>query len=786
MKLLQEGIIFLTYVLICSSLTKSVRSRKYMLCGVGTLAGVIFLLQAVLLIAGQDVTLVLTMLPVTAYLPFSVGLYLLTCFSFVQTTAVCTLGIFAVYILRILKKILVWSPWIKMPFPYGELLTACILLMAAGLLELLVFRFLRKPFRRCMEEKRSSWLWLFFPILMSFLLLSYFYNSVTNPTALILTLLTVLSVFLIVIRIMMSQAAIEYMKKEEQELKDQMHRQIREYEDVCERMEAGRIYRHDMRHHLLVLEELAVQSDLEGIRKYIQNMSGQLSDTEREAYCANSTVNAVLSACIGRAKEAACAVTDKINLPQMLPFDEMDVCMVLANALENAVNACRTLPEEQDRYIHIAVEFLDRHRLIISIKNACSTQVMFDEEGVPITVEPDGHGIGWKSIRAVIDKYNGFFQCKCEKGEFCFQAALFGARQKELSAAEERKSMRKKLLSSVGILIAAIVVFLGCTPMVAQAIVRANGASVKVSGRSFRMNWGDTSFHAEIPVLEEVETGGMVLPEEPSDTEALPAASVETEVFPAASSETEVSMVASKETEVSPAAPSETEVSVTVSADTKAPADTEGNSDMQTFPAVSLEMGVLPAVPPNTQAPPDLSEGVEEMNRQIEQYLKKMRERFLWYASRKYDGYVQSDITWRILRDDEVLLSVRYEATINAGGSGQYSRCFTLDKRSGEVLELEDLFVKGSDYVEVISAEVLRQMTERMRRGEGNYFIPGSIWGEEDWFREIAPDQNFYINDQNCLVIVFDEYEVGPGTMGMPEFVIDTEALKGILTTGGA
>lgn len=782
MKLLQEGIIFLTYVLICSSLTKSVRSRKYMLCGVGTLTGVIFLLQAVLLIAGQDVTLVLTMLPVTAYLSFSVGLYLLTCFSFVQTTAVCTLGIFVVYILRILKKILVWSPWIKMPFPYGELLTACILLMAAGLLELLVLRFLRKPFHRCMEEKRSSWLWLFFPILMSFLLLSYFYNSVTNPTALILTLLTVLSVFLIVIRIMMSQAAIEYMKQEEQELREQMHRQIREYEDVCERMEAGRIYRHDMRHHLLVLEGLAVQSDLEGIRKYIQNMNGQLSDTEREAYCANSTVNAVLSACIGRAKEAGCAATAKINLPEMLPFDEMDICMVLANALENAINACRELPEEKDRYIHVSVEFLDRRRLIISIKNPCSTQVMFDEEGVPITVEPDGHGIGWKSIRTVIDKYNGFFQCKCESGEFCFQAALFGARQKELSTVEERKSMRKKLLSSVGILTAAIVVFLGCTPMVAQAIVGANGATVKVSGHSFRMNWGDTSFHAEIPVVEEVETGGMVLPEEPSDTEEPATVSADTE----ASVDTEVFLASLIYTETFPAVSTETEVSPAAPAETKAPVETEAPSHMQTFPAASVGIGVLPAVPSDTQAPPDLSAGVEEMNRQIEQYLKKMRERFLWYAARKYDGYVQSDITWRILRDDEVLLSVRYEDTINVGGSGQYSRCFTLDKRSGEVLELEDLFVKGSDYVGVISAEILRQMTERVRRGEGDYFIPGSTWGEEDWFREIAPDQNFYINDQNCLVIVFDEYEVGPGIMGMPEFIIDTKVLKGILTTGGA
>ena len=44
-----------------------------------------------------------------------------------------------------------------------------------------------------------------------------------------------------------------------------------------------------------------------------------------------------------------------------------------------------------------------------------------------------------------------------------------------------------------------------------------------------------------------------------------------------------------------------------------------------------------------------------------------------------------------------------------------------------------------------------------------------------------APDQNFYINDENQLVIVFDEYEVAPGSMGTPEFVIPTEFLNGML-----
>lgn len=178
---------------------------------------------------------------------------------------------------------------------------------------------------------------------------------------------------------------------------------------------------------------------------------------------------------------------------------------------------------------------------------------------------------------------------------------------------------------------------------------------------------------------------------------------------------------------------------------------------------------------------PDLSNGIDEMNRQMEEYIEKVEDEFLYYFSRKYHGYVASDTGYTILRNDEQLLSIQFYTTVNMGGSGTYSRCFMLDKTSGKVLKLKDLFTEGSDYVGVISADILRQMKEQVAANEANYFIPGGIWSDEECFKEIEKDQNFYIDENNKLVIIFDEYEVAPGSMGMPQFTVEPELLQALL-----
>lgn len=704
---LLEGIIFLTYAVICISLAESRFSRKFTMRFYGIMGGSILLLQSAMIFSGQDIALVTTLLPVTAYLPFIIGVYVLTGFQLSQTASIGMLGSIIVHILKILNKTAI-RYYVDWPWEYKALpfLMIPVIMILAGAFVFLVLRFFRKPFRRYMESAHAKdWLLLFLPALMSYLLLSYFSNSTRDMKVFVILLLLVICVFVMVLRIVFFQSIVLDMKESEQKMEVRLQAQRQEYEEIARKMEAGRIYRHDMRHHLLVINELAMQEDVSGILNYVENMNGKLAETEREFYCANAMINTMLSACIGQAKAAGCAVSTEVQLPEEICFDEMDVCMILANALENAVNACKKIAEEKERYIRIKAGMSDNGRLFILICNSCNDIPQFGKDGFPVSdarKKSEEHGIGLKSIRVLVEKYQGFIQCRCSEGEFRFQAVLFGEQRKEVPAAltEERKSVRKKRYISGACIAGSLLLFLIVYLISASSAVSetmwkefAQGSGVRLQKHEWSLSWGVSYLNVSVPILEAEDT-------------------------------------------------------------------------ISSSPLTDLA---------------DNGGDVEEWNSQVQEYIDEMKKRFLNYYVRRNYGYVGCDVNWEVLRDDEVFLSVCMTATINAGGSGEYSRCFTWDKENGKTLALKDLFLEDSDYIGVVSEEILRQMTERVQNGQGNYFIPGGIWREDECFKQISVDQNFYLNEENDLVIIFNEYEVAPGSMGMPQFVIEQEVLADIL-----
>ena len=106
---------------------------------------------------------------------------------------------------------------------------------------------------------------------------------------------------------------------------------------------------------------------------------------------------------------------------------------------------------------------------------------------------------------------------------------------------------------------------------------------------------------------------------------------------------------------------------------------------------------------------------------------------------------------------------------------------YTIDKQTGNVVTLEDLFVEGSDYISAISENIKTQMQEQMAADEGViYFLDNDDMPEFN-FQGITEQTNFYFNEKDELVIAFDEYEVAPGSMGAPEFVIPQEVTAAIL-----
>lgn len=164
----------------------------------------------------------------------------------------------------------------------------------------------------------------------------------------------------------------------------------------------------------------------------------------------------------------------------------------------------------------------------------------------------------------------------------------------------------------------------------------------------------------------------------------------------------------------------------------------------------------------------------------IEGFVKECRERFEWYYARKYHGYVYSEFNYKEIVNDDAMFVLQMSCLIQAGSSAEYMRYFVMDKTTGEIVKIEDLFADGSNWNEIVSLEIRRQMQEAVENDLGYYYGFGD-WSDRVGFTRLD-DPNFYIDAHNNLVIVFDEQEVAPGNMGSPDFTVSYSTVKGILS----
>lgn len=164
----------------------------------------------------------------------------------------------------------------------------------------------------------------------------------------------------------------------------------------------------------------------------------------------------------------------------------------------------------------------------------------------------------------------------------------------------------------------------------------------------------------------------------------------------------------------------------------------------------------------------DMEATVEELIRQFEDTLSE-------------EGYHGLHVSQEVVTDNDRYYTVKLSALETEASGYEHNQFYTIDKQTGNVVTLEDLFAEGSDYISAISENIKTQMKEQMAADEGViYFLDGDDMPEFN-FQGITEQTNFYFNEKDELVIAFDEYEVAPGYMGAPEFVIPQEVTAAIL-----
>ena len=180
-------------------------------------------------------------------------------------------------------------------------------------------------------------------------------------------------------------------------------------------------YRHDMRHHISLLQSLAAEERIEEIKEYLRTAQSDIDTITPIRFCENETVNLILSAFAAKAKQSEILLTVETNLPCSLPFSDTELCSLLSNALENSTQASEKIADSNKRYINLRI-YSKNNKLCIDIRNSYQIEPIFIQ-GFPISKE-QGHGFGTKSIAHIVEKHGGVFRYSVKDGCFIFQATV--------------------------------------------------------------------------------------------------------------------------------------------------------------------------------------------------------------------------------------------------------------------------------------------------------------------------------------------------------------------------
>lgn len=134
-------------------------------------------------------------------------------------------------------------------------------------------------------------------------------------------------------------------------------------------------------------------------------------------------------------------------------------------------------------------------------------------------------------------------------------------------------------------------------------------------------------------------------------------------------------------------------------------------------------------------------------------------------------GHYTVSNTYEVTHDGEQYFSMYMVTTRIMGSGSEVYKTYTIDKKTEEAVSLGEL-LGNEETLKLVSENISSQMEEQMKEDASIVYFQEP---EEDGFSGLNGDENFYLNKDGSLVIVFDEYTVAPGSMGMVEFTIPTD-----------
>lgn len=192
---------------------------------------------------------------------------------------------------------------------------------------------------------------------------------------------------------------------------------------IQQKQELQRQFRHDLKNRLQILNEIAERGNISELKKYLSEVEEKHKEYEAFSNTGNLIIDSIINSKLEDAIEMGIEVNAGIMLPASIEVNSDDMVVILGNLLDNAIEACERV--NASKYIKLLINY-EEGCLILSIKNSFD-QIINKAGGKFLTRKEDKalHGLGIKSVKNTVEKYNGIIDFTSEGKEFAVNIILY-------------------------------------------------------------------------------------------------------------------------------------------------------------------------------------------------------------------------------------------------------------------------------------------------------------------------------------------------------------------------
>ena len=297
-----------------------------------------------------------------------------------------------------------------------------------------VFLYMRSVYTPAVEKEPSGFEWKFLWLIPSTFYLTWYYAFYGNTasSSLELALQPKNTLFLLVVNIgailvyyVVSRLILEKNRTLElQEKNHQLTMQAVQFENLKEKITDARRAKHDVRHHIALMQEYLKNGETEALREYLSRYSESLPDDSLIRFCKNTAANAVLLYFAQQAKNSGIDYIVRADIPEDIFVPDTDIAVLFGNLLENALDACRA-EECGDRKIIVRAGHTDGS-LCVTVDNTFTGKLKRTDDGSLLSTKHRGSGLGTQSVKSIAEQYDGV--CRFEAKDGMFYASVMCSR----------------------------------------------------------------------------------------------------------------------------------------------------------------------------------------------------------------------------------------------------------------------------------------------------------------------------------------------------------------------